>query len=81
LPAYDALNRPTSLTAPDSSEIRPTYNEAGLLEKVEARCCRSSFRCRDMEFEIHDARSLPTLIGVNQGGIGTASAFRESSPS
>ena len=35
--AYDALNRPTSLTAPDSSEIRPTYNEAGLLEKVEAR--------------------------------------------
>ena len=35
--AYDALNRPTSMTAPDSSEIRPTYNEAGLLEKVEAR--------------------------------------------
>jgi len=23
-------------------------------------------RCRDMEFEIHDARSLPTLLGVNQ---------------
>jgi RHS repeat-associated protein len=35
--AYDAVNRPTSMTAPDSSEIRPTYNEAGLLEKVEAR--------------------------------------------
>jgi RHS repeat-associated protein len=35
--AYDALNRPTSMTAPDASEIRPTYNEAGLLEKVEAR--------------------------------------------
>jgi len=35
--AYDALNRPISMTAPDSSEIRPTYNEAGLLEKVEAR--------------------------------------------
>ena len=34
---FDALNRPTSMTAPDSSEIRPTYNEAGLLEKVEAR--------------------------------------------
>ena len=34
---YDAQNRPTSMTAPDSSEIRPTYNEAGLLEKVEAR--------------------------------------------
>ncbi|WP_437793354.1 RHS repeat domain-containing protein [Sorangium sp. So ce693] len=41
--AYDALNRRTSLTAPDgltasdASEIKPTYNEAGLLERVEAR--------------------------------------------
>ena len=35
--AYDALNRPVSLTAPDSSEIRPTYNEAGLLERVDVR--------------------------------------------
>ncbi|MEO5726169.1 MAG: toxin, partial [Byssovorax sp.] len=34
---YDALNRATSMTTPDASEIRPTYNEAGLLEKVEAR--------------------------------------------
>ncbi|XXX53456.1 RHS repeat-associated core domain-containing protein [Sorangium sp. So ce124] len=41
--AYDALNRPTGLTAPDgltasdASEVKPTYNEAGLLERVEAR--------------------------------------------
>ncbi|WP_437310895.1 RHS repeat-associated core domain-containing protein [Sorangium sp. So ce388] len=35
--AYDALNRPTSVTAPDTSELRPAYNEAGLLERVEAR--------------------------------------------
>ncbi|WP_437713623.1 RHS repeat-associated core domain-containing protein [Sorangium sp. So ce448] len=41
--AYDALNRPTSVTAPDgltasdASEIKPTYNEAGLLERIEAR--------------------------------------------
>ncbi|WP_437635622.1 RHS repeat domain-containing protein [Sorangium sp. So ce854] len=34
---YDALNRPTSLLAPDASEIKPTYNEAGLLERVEVR--------------------------------------------
>ncbi|MEO7327883.1 MAG: SpvB/TcaC N-terminal domain-containing protein [Minicystis sp.] len=34
---YDALNRPVSLTTPDSSEVRPTYNEASLLEKVEVR--------------------------------------------
>ncbi|WP_437722030.1 RHS repeat domain-containing protein [Sorangium sp. So ce861] len=35
--AYDALNRATSVTAPDASEVKPTYNEAGLLERVEAR--------------------------------------------
>jgi RHS repeat-associated protein len=34
---YDALNRPISLVTPDDSEIRPTYNEANLLERVEAR--------------------------------------------
>lgn len=33
---YDALNRPTEATAPDNSVIRPTYNEANLLERVEA---------------------------------------------
>ncbi|WP_272459347.1 RHS repeat-associated core domain-containing protein [Polyangium jinanense] len=34
---YDALNRPTSLTTPDQSEVRPKYNEASLLEQVEVR--------------------------------------------
>jgi RHS repeat-associated protein len=33
---YDALNRPKSITMPDSSEILPIYNEAGLLESVTA---------------------------------------------
>lgn len=32
---YDALNRPTRLTTPDNSKIRPTYNEANLLERVD----------------------------------------------
>ena len=34
---YDALNRVISLIAPDNSEIKPTYNEANLLELVRAR--------------------------------------------
>ena len=34
--SYDALNRPVTLTAPDASVIRPSYNEANLLEKIEA---------------------------------------------
>jgi RHS repeat-associated protein len=36
LTRYDALNRPTALTSPDNSVIRHTYNEANLLEAVEA---------------------------------------------
>jgi RHS repeat-associated protein len=35
LTRYDALNRPTELTTPDNSVIRPVYNEANLLERVE----------------------------------------------
>lgn len=34
---YDALNRPTSITIPDNSEVRPAYNEANLLEKLDVR--------------------------------------------
>ena len=34
---FDALNRPISLAMPDRSEIKPTYNEANLLEQVQAR--------------------------------------------
>jgi RHS repeat-associated protein len=33
---YDALNRPVTLTTPDNSVIRPIYNEANLLERIEA---------------------------------------------
>ncbi len=35
--SYDALNRTTSATMPDLSELRPTFNVAGLLEAVHAR--------------------------------------------
>ncbi|TKB79488.1 MAG: toxin [Nitrospira sp.] len=34
---YDALNRPVSVISPDNSEIQPTYNEANLLEHIQAR--------------------------------------------
>jgi RHS repeat-associated protein len=33
--SYDALNRPTSLTTPDGSVVRPSYNEANLLERLD----------------------------------------------
>ncbi|HEU5367013.1 MAG TPA: RHS repeat-associated core domain-containing protein, partial [Ktedonobacterales bacterium] len=31
---YDALNRPVTLTTPDNTVMRPTYNEASLLESL-----------------------------------------------
>jgi RHS repeat-associated protein len=34
--SFDALNRPVTLTTPDDSVIRPTYNEANLLNAVDA---------------------------------------------
>ena len=35
--AYDALDRPIWLKMPDKSEIKPIYNEANFLDKVEVR--------------------------------------------
>jgi RHS repeat-associated protein len=32
---YDAVNRPTRLTTPDQSQIKPMYNEANLFERVD----------------------------------------------
>lgn len=34
---YDALNRPTTITSPDASVIRHTYNEASLLEHLDVQ--------------------------------------------
>lgn len=34
---YDALDRPRSVTSPDGSVYQPTFNEANLLDKVDAR--------------------------------------------
>jgi RHS repeat-associated protein len=34
--AFDALNRPIRMTTPDGSVILPSYNEANLLERVDA---------------------------------------------
>jgi RHS repeat-associated protein len=33
--AYDALNRPCAITAPDHSVLRPLYNQANLVERID----------------------------------------------
>ncbi len=64
---YDALNRPTELTAPDNSVIRPTYNEANLLERVEANL-RGAAVPTPFIFDIdYDAKGQRTLIDYGNG--------------
>jgi RHS repeat-associated protein len=45
---YDALNHPVLLRTPDGSVIQPTYNEANLLEGIEAK--------------LHGAASVTTFV-------------------
>jgi RHS repeat-associated protein len=64
---YDALNRPTELTAPDNSLIRPTYNEANLLERVEANV-RGAASATPFVVDIdYDAKGQRTLVAYGNG--------------
>ena len=64
---YDALNRPTELTAPDTSVIRPTYNEANLLERLEANL-RGAAEVTPFVNDIdYDAKGQRTLIEYGNG--------------
>jgi len=54
--AYDALNRPVSMTQPDSSEILPSYNEAGLLDGVEVKIRGASTATTFVENINYDAK-------------------------
>ncbi|WP_437591716.1 SpvB/TcaC N-terminal domain-containing protein [Sorangium sp. So ce1000] len=65
--AYDALNRMTSATMPDHSEIRPAYNEASLLEKVEVRI-RGALTWTTFVSDIdYDAKGRRTRIEYDNG--------------
>ncbi|XYI02098.1 RHS repeat-associated core domain-containing protein [Sorangium sp. So ce1128] len=70
--AYDALNRPTSVTAPDASELRPTYNEAGLLERVEARVRGAAAWTTFVDDIDYDAKGQRERI---DHGNGTSTAY------
>lgn len=69
---FDALNRAVELTAPDNSVVRPTYNEANMLERVEVNLrgeqqngapVWTSF-ITDIDY---DARGERTLIDYGNG--------------
>jgi RHS repeat-associated protein len=65
--AYDALNRPISLTSPNKSEIEPTYNEANLLEQVRARIRGAAEWTTFVEDIDYNAKGQRELIRYGNG--------------
>ncbi len=65
--SYDALNRPVTLATPDNSIIRPAYNEASLLEKVEVNLRGASASTTFVADIDYDAKGRRTLIEYGNG--------------
>lgn len=60
---YDALNRPITIVSPDRSVLRPGYNSAGLLERVDVRLREADPQWTPFVTGIdYDARARRTLI-------------------
>ena len=64
---YDALNRPLTVTTPDGSVYRPTFNEANLLDKVEVNL-RGAAAATPFVTDIdYNAKGQRTLIDYGNG--------------
>ncbi len=72
--AYDALNRPAALTTPEGSVIRPAYNEAGLLERLEANLRGSTAVTPFVDDIAYNAKGQRQLIQY-ANGIRTSFAY------
>ncbi len=59
--AYDALNRPRAVTAPDQSVVRPIFNEANLVERLDVSLKGD-----------HEFRPYVSRIGYNARGQRTS---------
>jgi RHS repeat-associated protein len=68
---YDALNRPTELTAPDGSVIRHSYNAANLLERVEANLRGEAVVTRFVNDIDYDAKGQRSLVHHGNGATTT----------
>lgn len=58
--AYDALDRPVGAAAPDGSETRWSYNEAGLPERIEVRlrgAATATAFVTDVDYDAHGRRT------------------------
>lgn len=64
---YDALNRPVTLTTPDNSVVRPTYNEANLLERLGVNLRDSATATEFVRDIDYNARGQRELIEYGNG--------------
>jgi RHS repeat-associated protein len=66
--SYDALNRVTASTSPDGSVVRPAWNEAGLLERVDA----------DIQGETRDGQPVwtPVIDGIDYDATSRRTGIR-----
>jgi RHS repeat-associated protein len=64
---FDALNRPTSLTTPDHSQLSPTYNEANLLERVDVNLRGASQSTSFVAGMSYDAKGQRLQIHYGNG--------------
>ena len=64
---YDALNRPTTLTTPDNSIVHPTYNEANLLEAIEANLQGAATATRFVDNIDYNAKGQRERIDYGNG--------------
>ncbi len=70
---FDALNRIASATEPDQTELKPRYNQRGLLDKVEARIRNSVTWTPFVDDIQYDAKAQRQSIDY---GNGTATAYQ-----
>ena len=68
---YDALNRPVEVRTPDGSIIRYHYNEAGLLERVEAHLGGSATATTFIENIDYNAKGQWERIAYGNGVVTT----------
>ncbi|MBN1561220.1 toxin [candidate division KSB1 bacterium] len=60
--SYDALNRPIEITLPDNSAIQPGYNQANLLERIDANLRGASHATPFVTNIDYDAKGQRTEI-------------------
>lgn len=69
---YDALNRPIVLTAPDDSVVRPFYNEANLLERLDVRLKSADSFTRFVRAIQYNAKGQREWIAYGNGARTTS---------